>query len=893
MGCAMRWMLIPICLLGMASPLYAAKRLTVAQLEQTLAADAAAHRTDEEIALKIGGIELSERLTERTLGEMSAQFTKGSPAMAALLLLADRSAFLEPPRNEQVAKAAPDAAMQQQLLQAAQRFAIETLPSLPNLLATRTTFSFDDSPQEVTKGAYPVRVGMHLIGTSKAEVSAQDEKENASISSKPAQAQGGLSTWGEFGSTLLIILRDSARGKTSWSHWEETSSGLMAVFHYQVPKAASHYEIDTPTEEIQSNGESIRWAGARAADAPSVSSWKRMIRSKPAYEGSLWIDPATGTITRLTLIADLKGNPTFDLGEILVDYGPVHIADKTLICPLRSLALSAAPATVDATLKGYATEWLNENLFTGYHLFGSTSRILAGNAAASAITPKAGAGTAQAAASEVAEQGSSPMDSAVESEGSAAKENGKQTAPTVSEGAAKLPGDAQPSAAGERVEPRPAAEASTAVPASAAPSAAATIVQPSAGNPTLPMEPLQPAAPAENVPTIRVHVNELVVPVVVRDRQDHAIGNLTANDFTVLDQGKRRPITGFTVLRSRSGENAEPASEVPAGSAGPTATGQKRFVVFLFDDRHLDSSDLARVQQAANEALSRPLAPNEYAAVVSMMGVNSGITRDPAVLKAAVMKLAVHRGFVHDPHDCSSIDYFTADKILNKRDEITFHATVVKIAFCHAIPVSPPGMPTTVDTIDNSNTLAERLTLQAATRALERGNEDARESLNSVETVVRAISKLQGQRVLIVVSPGFPSQSPENMLFKSELLDQAAASDVVISTLDARGLYSSFIGASQEDLNPDHFATMQETENSLSEMAAGTGGTYFHNNNDLAAGLESLMAPPETLYLLDVSLNGAKPSGTYHQLRVKVDRKGASVQARRGYFAAKEAGDKR
>ena len=78
----------------------------------------------------------------------------------------------------------------------------------------------------------------------------------------------------------------------------------------------------------------------------------------------------------MTLVADLKGNSTIERSAILVDYGPVPIADRTVICPVRSLALSSAPVTVNATLSGAATEWLNENMFADYHMFGSTSRIL-------------------------------------------------------------------------------------------------------------------------------------------------------------------------------------------------------------------------------------------------------------------------------------------------------------------------------------------------------------------------------------------------------------------------------------------------------------------------------------------------------------------------------------
>lgn len=105
---AMRWALIPVFLLWMASPSWAAKRMTVAQLEQMLISDSAAHKSDLEMARKIGGIELSERLTEFTLDRLNKHFPSNSQAGVALLLLADRSAFLDPPAKELPATPAPD-----------------------------------------------------------------------------------------------------------------------------------------------------------------------------------------------------------------------------------------------------------------------------------------------------------------------------------------------------------------------------------------------------------------------------------------------------------------------------------------------------------------------------------------------------------------------------------------------------------------------------------------------------------------------------------------------------------------------------------------------------------------------------------------------------------------
>jgi VWFA-related protein len=293
--------------------------------------------------------------------------------------------------------------------------------------------------------------------------------------------------------------------------------------------------------------------------------------------------------------------------------------------------------------------------------------------------------------------------------------------------------------------------------------------------------------------------------------------------------------------------------------------------------------------------LDEPLAATDYEAVLSFSGVNSGITRDRAVLQAAIMKLKVHQTFQHDTRDCPDIDYYAADRILNQHDSTEFAVAVLKAKACYPVPgrVSPGSS----GGIDDPTSLAERLARSAATRALIVGEEDARQSLLLIGAVVSAMSKLPGQRTLILVSPGFLSVSPEAMTFKSQLLDRAAGSNVVISALDARGLYAGNADASQggnttiSDMfgptSQDRLAAMQASENAMAELADGTGGTFFHNNNDLENGLKILAAAPQYLYLLQVSLKDVKPTGTYHRLQVKVDQHGLDVQARRGYFAPK------
>ena len=166
-------------LAALAHPAGAGTRVTVAQLDQALTAAIAAHKPDAEIARQIASLELSERLTEASLNRLNIRLAQDALAAQALALLADRSAFLDPPVAELPGTAAPDGAARQRMLDAARNYVAQTLPRLPDFLATRTINRYDDSPQALKKGAWPVRTGLHLVGTSSREISVRNEREGS------------------------------------------------------------------------------------------------------------------------------------------------------------------------------------------------------------------------------------------------------------------------------------------------------------------------------------------------------------------------------------------------------------------------------------------------------------------------------------------------------------------------------------------------------------------------------------------------------------------------------------------------------------------------------------------------------------------------------------------
>lgn len=345
-----------------ALTLLAQMQMNVQQLVDFVRSELALkHQTDKKLGEYIRTIQLTEKLTDKTIIDLEAQGA-GPRTVEALQYLRDQTIKMKPPTQDATYSPAtapdntlaagpktvslqpkpvfppPDAVRQKQILDQMRDYAMNYTENLPNFICTQVTRRYVDP--NISDDHYRI---IDTVVTKVSYNEGHEKYEVVSVNNRPMnvsmeQLRGGTISTGEFGTLMRGIFEPRSEAEFGWDHWGALRNKRMAVFNYFIDSGHSNYSIDY-------NGE------------------QRIIT---AYKGLIYADEHTGTISRITFEAvDIPKSFPVNAASERLDYDEVEISGQNYICPLKA----------DVYLTAGREKTKNDIEFRLYRKFGTESFI--------------------------------------------------------------------------------------------------------------------------------------------------------------------------------------------------------------------------------------------------------------------------------------------------------------------------------------------------------------------------------------------------------------------------------------------------------------------------------------------------------------------------------------
>jgi VWFA-related protein len=411
---------------------------------------------------------------------------------------------------------------------------------------------------------------------------------------------------------------------------------------------------------------------------------------------------------------------------------------------------------------------------------------------------------------------------------------------------------------------------------------------------------------SDNQSIIRLRVPVVVVRVVVKDAAGNIVYNLRKEDFQIQDNNKAQEISTFATEHPASRivrnfeEEVSPVKAEAADVKPPEIAVAGRYVALLLDDIHIQQ-DAALAVRVQSMNVIQSLHSKELVAVYSTSGrIQQDFTTDREALSEAVSRFMPNPITSSSNGVCPQITYFQAQLMVDFKDADATDKAVNDFWSCKYGKIQQNYATAILDAT------------QTARNIVGIGDVELEQAMRRIREIVNRLSEMPGDRAIVFVSPGFASTDTLGKV--SPILDRAIRANVVVNTVDARGLYvpDASLDASSPgpcmagSMNPSagtggcspesgtrfQMAQQSAMKEVLASLALGTGGTWFQNSNDLGKGIHDALSSPSTSYVLAFSPANRTLDGKFHKLKVTVaGSKNVTVQARPGYFAAKPASD--
>jgi VWFA-related protein len=428
--------------------------------------------------------------------------------------------------------------------------------------------------------------------------------------------------------------------------------------------------------------------------------------------------------------------------------------------------------------------------------------------------------------------------------------------------------------------------------------------------------------PAATGVTIKSQASSVVVDVIVT-RKGHHVAGLGRSDFEVYDNGARQQITTFVPPLTPS-EEAKSPKQAPAQALGkgtgqptppqPAGPAERRafalarihFVTLVLDLGDMQGFDILRATKAAEQYVAKTVAPDDFISIYWVGGslhLALPFTQEKDAAVSTLKQLGSH----------VSLGALTANELQETQREIRDLESKVYGGGSGAGPTAGSATPcenggsegqAAICMMEETELVGLRQYMWSAS------DYQARAVITALRAIALSYRGLPGRKNVVVFSNGF-IHSPDAKLELSAAIDAANHADVSFYIVDAGGLRAGISAESATApatdntelyraamirpsdsgmLGNDKFDWVERSgmglmHQDLGQLASATGGFYVENENDLLDGLKLVDSDLREFYTLVYQPSDIRFDGSFHTIKVVLNRSGYKVRYRLGYWA--------
>ena len=420
---------------------------------------------------------------------------------------------------------------------------------------------------------------------------------------------------------------------------------------------------------------------------------------------------------------------------------------------------------------------------------------------------------------------------------------------------------------------------------------------------------------------VRITTRLVQIDAVVVDKDGKLVADLKPEDFRILEDGKEQKITNFSFItlqpptpapelpkaESKAKAATTPSPPIPSARFKPEQV--RRTIALIADDLGLSFESTAYARNALRKFVDEQMQPGDLVAIIRSSAGNGALqqfTSDKRLLHAAIDRLQWY------PFGRSQISAFEPMGGRSSLEALKAQAAVT-IPGGGGVTLGGNGPMKDSDSDGEFSNYREQVSSVG--------------TIGAIRYVVDGLRDMPGRKSVILLSDGLPifpivgnimgdrssvDRSSRDIIGALDnLTEKANRASVVIYTIDARGLQTLGINA-VDDTQPTFerlqasggqaaavsgtIVTRKEqlsqesfrTQDGLNYLASQTGGFFFRNNNDIAAGIQKVIDDQRGFYLIgyepDESTFNEEGRRTFHKLQVQVKNPRLRVRSRTGFF---------